>query len=213
VISDWLGKQVSLCLRAPASDTQHYRRVQPGASIAGKLARSSVLRKAIAKLAMVGPGGRALQRDFGRQAGEPLPDLSEFPAELFEYVSPPGTYFDAYPIHIITTATLAALRDKDPKSDWDARRFRPNFVVETDASLRGLVEAAWEGRAVQIGELQLQCTVATPRCSMVMQEQPDLRKDAGVLRTIVRDANQCIGVYARVVQPGRVTRGAAVELA
>ena len=112
----------------------------------------------------------------------------------------------------MNTATLATLREKDPSSDWDARRFRANFVVATDEALRGFVEAAWTGRELRIGELQLQCTVGTPRCSMVMQAQPALRKDAGVLRTIVREADQCVGVYARVTQPGSVTRDADVEL-
>jgi len=212
MLSEHLGREVTLHPRRPASDTQHYRRVQPGASIAGVLARAPLLRKTMARLATVGPGGRELRADFGREAGEPMPDLSVFPAELFEYVAPLGTYFDAYPIHIVTTATLAALREKDPSSDWDARRFRANFVVETDQELRGFVEAAWSGRELRVGELRLQCTVATPRCSMVMQAQPELRKDAGVLRTIVRDAEQCVGVYASVTQPGRVARGASVEL-
>jgi uncharacterized protein YcbX len=212
LISELLGCEVTLHARRPASDTQHYRRVQPGASIGGALARMPLLRKTVARLATLGPGGRELRADFGREAGEPMPDLSVFPPELFEYVAPLGTYFDAYPIHVLTTATLAALREKDPASDWDARRFRANFVVETDEALRGFVEAAWSGRELRIGELGLECTVATPRCSMVIQAQPELRKDAGVLRTIVREAEQCVGVYARVTRAGRVVRGAEVEL-
>jgi hypothetical protein len=212
MLSEHLGREVTLHPRMPASDTRHYRRVQPGASIAGVLGRAPLLRKTMARLATLGPGGRSLRADFGREAGEPMPDLSVFPAELFAYVAPLGTYFDAYPIHVLTTATLAALREKDSSSAWDARRFRANFVVETDEALRGFVEAAWAGRELRIGELRVQCTVATPRCSMVMQAQPELRKDPGVLRTIVRDAEQCVGVYARVTRPGRVVRGADVEL-
>lgn len=211
LISELLGCEVTLHERRPASDTSHYRRVQPGAALAGVLAKLPFMRKTIARLATIGPGGRELRADFGRERGEPMPDLSVFP-ELFEYVSPLGTYFDAYPIHVLTTATLAALRQKDPKSDWDARRFRPNFVIETEDALRGLVEAAWAGRELRIGELRLKCTVATPRCSMIMQAQPALNKDPGVLRTVVREAAQCAGVYASVTQPGRVERGAAVEL-
>lgn len=212
LLSELLGVEVTLHARRPASDTQHYRRVQLGAAIGGAMARVPLLRKTVARLATVGPGGRELRADFGREAGEPMPDLSVFPPELFEYVAPLGTYFDAYPIHVLTTATLAALREKDPGSDWDARRFRANFVVETDEALRGFVEAAWSGRELRIGELCLECTVATPRCSMVMQAQPELRKDAGVLRTIVREAEQCVGVYARVTRAGRVASGADVEL-
>ncbi len=210
-VSAWLGREVTVWPREPASNKQHYRRVQPGAAVAGVLARSNVLRKVVSQLATVGPGGRELRDDFGRLPDEPLPDLSVFPAELFEFVSPPGTYFDAYPIHLITTASLAALRAKQPAADWDARRFRANFVIET-AGLEGLVEASWEGRVLQLGELSLECTVATPRCSMVSQPQPGLGKDSAVLRTIVREAKQCVGVYARVLEPGVVARGAEVVL-
>jgi hypothetical protein len=141
-----------------------------------------------------------------------MPDLSVFPAELFEYVSPPGTYFDAYPIHLVTTATLAALRDRLPEGDWDVQRFRPNFVVETGPELGGFVESAWSGRVLKIGDLRLECTVATPRCSMVTHEQPSLPKDPRLLRTIVREAKQCVGIYARVLRGASVERGAAVEL-
>lgn len=211
LLSELLGTEVTLHPRRPSSDTRHYRRVQPGASLAGALAKVPLLRKPLARLAALGPGGRELRADFGREKGEPMPDLSLFP-ELFEYVAPLGTYFDAYPIHIVTTATLAALRAKDPASDWDARRFRANFIVETDESLHGLIEAAWAGRELRIGDLRLQCKLATPRCSMIMQAQPELKKDPGVLRTVVRDAEQCVGVYASVTQPGHVERGAVVEL-
>ncbi|MET0283756.1 MAG: MOSC N-terminal beta barrel domain-containing protein [Polyangiales bacterium] len=211
-ISTFLGREVTVWPLMPASNKEHYRRVQPGAAVAGVLARSNVLRKAVSKLAMVGPSGRELREDFGRTKDEPLPDLSVFPAEIFEFVSPLGTYFDAYPIHIVTTATLDTLRAKHPDGDWDARRFRPNFVIETEPSLQGLAETEWEGRILTVGGLRLECTVATPRCSMVGQPTPNLKKDTSVLRTIVREANQCVGIYARVLQGAPVQRGAEVTL-
>jgi uncharacterized protein YcbX len=211
-VSALLGREVTVWPLQPASNKDHYRRTQPGAAVAGVLARSNVLRKAVSKLAMVGPGGRALRAEFGRMEDEPLPDLSVFPAELYEFVSPLGTYFDAYPIHLVTTATIEALRQKQPDGDWDARRFRPNFVIETEPSLHGLVEACWQGRTLSIGGLRLECTVATPRCSMVGQPTPALKKDTSVLRTIVREANQCVGIYARVLHAASVERGAEVSL-
>ena len=46
---------------------------------------------------------------------------------------------------------------------------------------------------------------------MTMQPQGDLPKDPGVLRTVVRHADQNLGVYASVVGPGPVAVGDPVE--
>jgi uncharacterized protein YcbX len=212
-VSGWLGREVTIWPRVSASNKQHYRRARAGASLAGTLARSNMLRKVVSQIAKVGPAGRELREELGRAADEPMPDLTVLPAEIFEYVSPPGTYFDVYPLHLVTTATLDALRAKQPDGDWDRRRFRPNFVIETEPSLEGLVEAGWEGRELRVGSLRLACTVATFRCSMIGQPQPELVKDTSLLRTVVREANQCVGIYARVLQAGSVVTGDAVELA
>jgi uncharacterized protein YcbX len=211
-LSEWLGRRVKLCERAPASDKRHYRRALPGASVAGFLARADAMRGVVARLATIGPAGKDLRADFGRERGEPLPDLSVFPAEIFEFVSPLGTYFDAFPIHFVTTATLAALRARYPEGDWDARRFRPNFVIESAPGLDGLIESQWGGRRLRVGRVRFECTVPTPRCSMVAQAQPSLSKDPKILRTIVRDAEQNVGMYARALGDGRIVVGDSVEI-
>ena len=142
----------------------------------------------------------------------PLPDFSTLPPALFEFTSPPGTYFDAFPIHLLTTSSLGALARLNPDSDWDARRFRPNFLVETVEGVGGLVEAGWGGRSVRLGRLVVRCEMPTPRCSMTIQAQAGLAKDPRVLRTIVRRAGQSLGAYASVQSPGHVSAGDEVEL-
>ena len=153
-----------------------------------------------------------MRRDFGREPGEPLPDLSVLPAEIFEFTSPPGTYFDAFPIHLLTTASLATLARHAPDAAWDARRFRPNFLIETVDGVEGLVESDWGGRALRVGRLRLKCEMPAPRCSMTIQAQPELPKDPRVLRTIVREAGQNFGLYASVESAGNVSVGDEVEL-
>jgi hypothetical protein len=111
---------------------------------------------------------------FGRTADEPLPDFSKFPRELFEYESPVGTYFDAYPLHVVTTATLERLAKDAPASRVDVRRFRPNFVIETAPELAGYVDAGWEGRSLRVGGLAIEATIACPRCVMVTHGFADL---------------------------------------
>jgi hypothetical protein len=47
---------------------------------------------------------------------------------------------------------------------------------------------------------------------MVTRDFADLSTDRQVLRTIVRHADQNVGVYASIVRPGTFEAGAAVEL-
>ncbi|HYC54377.1 MAG TPA: MOSC domain-containing protein [Candidatus Binatia bacterium] len=190
MLSRVLGKKVTLHPLHPAEDTDHYRRGLPDDT----------------------DFDRELRSLFGRTADEPLPDLSVFPPELFEFSSPPGTYFDAFPLHVLTTATLAALSAANPTSSFDRRRFRPNILIESASDQRGLVEAGWSGGELRIGKARIQVVMPTVRCSMTTQPQADLAKDPQVLRTVVRDAQQNVGAYAVVVEPGPIARGDSVEL-
>jgi MOSC domain-containing protein YiiM len=47
---------------------------------------------------------------------------------------------------------------------------------------------------------------------MVTRDFDDLPTDRQVLRTIVRHANQNVGVYANVVRPGTLEAGAPVTV-
>ena len=59
-----------------------------------------------------------IRAKFGLAEDEPLPDFSVFPlrklAELSRYVTPVGSLFDAYPVHVITRASLAAMAALTP---------------------------------------------------------------------------------------------------
>ena len=189
-LSDLLGKKVSLWSRRPADDLEHYRR-RPDANDLEK----------------------DLKEMFARVGDEPLPDFSLFPQELFEYTSPLGTYFDAFPIHFITTAWLGELARRNPESRFEVRRFRPNFLIEAASGVDGFAESEWSGREVRIGGTRLKVEVPCPRCVMTTQPTGDLPKDPGVLRTIVREANQNVGMYASVVGSGEVREGDVVEVA
>ena len=211
-LSEVVGRSVTLWPLRPASDRAHYRRAMPAARLVGFLSRSRSFRRLALGVMRVAGRDRELREDFGRVPGEPLPDLSALPAEIFEFTSPPGTYFDAFPVHLLTTASLDALARLNPDSAWDARRFRPNFLVETAEGVEGLVESGWGGRSLRVGRLVLKCEMPTPRCSMTIQAQAGFPKDPRVLRTIVREAGQNLGAYANVREAGRVSVGDEVEL-
>lgn len=211
-LSALVGCPVSLWPLQPAGHKAHYRRAQKGAAVLGWLCRSRRARRLLQKLIPYTGMDRELRAEFSREPDEPLPDLSLLPAELLAFTSPPGTYFDAFPIHLLTTASLATLARLHPDSAWDARRFRPNFVIETERSAAGFPENDWCGRTLRLGELVLSCAIPTVRCGMTTHAQAELPKDPAVLRAIVRDAGQNLGIYARVIHPGEAAVGQTVEL-
>lgn len=211
-LSQLLGRDVLLCSLRPASDKAHYRRAQPGVSILSRLSRFRPLRPHLGRLIGLAGLEAPFREMFSRKPDEPLPDFSTIPSKLFEFTSPPGTYFDAFPIHLLTTSSLAAMMRLNPAAAWDVRRFRPNFVIETKSGIEGLVEVSWSGRMLRLGELILKCETPTVRCGMTTHAQAELPKDPTVLRTIVRDAGQNLGIYASAINSRRIAVGDIVEL-
>ena len=207
-----LGKPVSLWPLQPASNTEHYRRRSKTARLYGRLARFRAFRAALPVLTSFGPANAELRESFSREPDEPIPDLSTLPAELFEFTSPRGTYFDAFPIHVLTTASLEMMKRLNPAATWDVRRFRPNFLIETDPAIKDPIEVEWGGQKVRLGAVELKCEIPTVRCGMTIQAQAEFPKDPSILRTIVKDADQNLGIYASVVTAGDVRVGDAVEV-
>jgi uncharacterized protein YcbX len=119
-----------------------------------------------------------------------------------------GTFFDAAVVHLLTTATLDRLREAYPRGRFEARRFRPNIVIEPPAGVSGFVESDWIGETLAIGdEVRLRITGPCPRCVMTTLPQGDLPKDPGILRTAVEQNQGHVGVYATVERGGRIRRG------
>ena len=206
-LTDLIGKPVSLWPLQPASNTEHYRRSSKTARLFGRLARYRVFRSALPRITSFGRANAELREVFSREPGEPIPDLSTLPPEILEFTSPLGTYFDAFPIHVLTTASLEIMRRLNRAATWDVRRFRPNFLIETEPSIKGLIEAEWSGQRIRIGNVELRCEIPTVRCGMTIQAQAELPKDPSILRTIVKDADQNLGVYASVIKTGELRIG------
>ena len=209
-LSRVFGKQVTLWPLQPASNTEFYRRAGTSARIAGRLTRFSSFRSLLPTLTSFGTMNRQMREMFSREADEPIPDLSRMPQEVLEFTSPLGTYFDAFPINLLTTASLNEMAKLNPSAVWDVRRFRPNFLI--DSELKGLIELEWTLQKLQIGSAVFKCQIPTARCGMTTHAQKELPKDPSVLRTIVKDADQNLGTYASVAIPGEVKVGDSVEI-
>ena len=189
-LSDLVGRTAELWPLQPASNPDFYKRYKPDEeTFMGEMAQV-----------------------FAREGDEPMPDLSLFPETLMDYVSIPGTFFDNEELNLLTDASLAYMRYKNPGADWDVRRFRPNFLIETNDGLQGLIENDWQGKTVKIGSATLQITMPTPRCGMIVRPQGDIEFDKTILRTVVKEADQNLGVGAHCLEAGEISVGDIVEV-
>jgi uncharacterized protein len=124
--------------------------------------------------------------------------------------APHVTHFDAFPIHVLTTSSIETMQRLNPAAMWDVRRFRPNFLVETDDGVEGLVEFEWS--TVRLGGVELKSEMRTERCAMATNAQKEIPKDPSILRSIVEAADQDLGIYASVLKMGEVRVGDVVEV-
>ena len=133
---------------------------------------------------------------------------------------PAGSFFDLFPLSVLTTSTLEQLNELRPESRFDQRRFRMNLIV--GAKEAGFVENKWVGRQLAIGDaVRIIVTMPDSRCVMTTLAQDELPRDNDVIRTLTRhnrvqvgDAGQfpCAGVYAVVEAPGTMRIGDRVTL-
>lgn len=190
VLSAATGRAVTLWPRRSPDDHAHYRR--------GRVTDAEL----------------RVQLDLAPE--EPFPDFSTLPedvlVELFDYVTPRGTYFDAMPLSLATSTAMDSLRAMIPAAAIDTRRFRKNIIVATDPDAEGFPEFDWLGRRLSIGEVVCEVTSSIPRCVMVGLPQAELPRDGSVLKTLSARTGMDFGVYLRVIEPGRITEGAAVHL-
>jgi uncharacterized protein len=130
------------------------------------------------------------------------------------------SFFDLYPLSVLTTSTLDQLGNLEPQSRFDVRRFRMNVIVDTPE--RGFVENGWLGRTLAIGDdVQLGVSLPDPRCCMPGLPQEDLPRDPQVLKALARHNRidvagalyPCAGVYAVAEATGTVRKDDSVSLA
>lgn len=135
---------------------------------------------------------------ISRHIGQPLTFVRE--ADI--------SHFDDGPVSLIGLASVRALADARGVP-IDARRFRANIRLDTE---RPFVEDEWIGRRVAAGTAVLEVALPSPRCVMINMASADLPEQPGNLAAIGRLHSQCLGVIAKVVTPGRIGTGDALQL-
>ncbi len=194
-INEWLSDQpdhpVTLWPLLPADQLDHHRRGAPDTE----------------------DFEQALRTVFGRLPDEPLPDLGVL-EELLEFESPPGTYFDTFPISVMSQQSLNTMNHLEGELRVEVRRFRPNLLVDvpaTDHPFR-FPEQAWVGK-LSIDTVKLKIEMTCPRCYMITLGFYDLSQTAQVLCKLVAASEGNLGVYVSMVQTNIVSAGDSVSLA
>jgi uncharacterized protein len=168
----------------------------------------------------------ALTREADRSPIDSPAEQRLIRAEPLALASPPGTFFDYAPVHLLTSATLARLQSLFPQGRFAPRRFRPNIMIAPTGAAEGFVENEWLGRCLHIGEhVRLNLIDPAPRCVVTTLAQGDLLHDPGILRTISQHSSAAsvtlapgvvfpavAGAYAAVEHGGTIQRNAVVVL-
>lgn len=134
--------------------------------------------------------------------------------------APGDSFVDYAPVHLITTATLAAVTSAVGTAPGP-RVFRPNLILATPG-LSGYAENDWVGRQLAIGgRVRLEIFLPTPRCAVPTLAHGQDPGNPQVLRALARgnrilvegfSLQTCAGVYARVVSPGLVRAGDEIRV-
>ena len=126
-----------------------------------------------------------------------------------------GTFFDSATMHVLATGTLAHMRSLVGEgAQLDARRFRPNIVVDTGATAKGFVEDEWLGQTLEVGDsVKIIAMEPALRCVMTTHRQEDLVRDLRIIRAAAQFHKATVGVFASIGAPGAVRVGDPVFLA
>jgi MOSC domain-containing protein len=176
---------------------------------------SSALGRDVALVSAQAQGTPPAAAEATAQSEEYWPDIEglDHRDTVTDFTLPSGTFFDCATVHVLTTATLAALRQHHPQGRFEVPRFRPNIVVAPEGNGTTYAEDSWIGRTLAIGgDVRLQITGPCGRCVMTTLAQGDLPKDTDILRTAVRHNRANVGVYASVVRGGTIRKGDRVTV-
>ena len=135
---------------------------------------------------------------------------SELSADGARLIKQDRGTFDAFPLSLITTQTLANLGEKVGLR-LDVRRFRPNLLIEAEGGA-DFPEDEWVGHVLRIGDLRMRVDKRDGRCVVVTIDPETCEKTPEILQKIVSDRDRCLGVYGSIVEPGQVREGDSLTL-
>ncbi|MGH7342007.1 MAG: MOSC domain-containing protein, partial [Candidatus Rokuibacteriota bacterium] len=80
------------------------------------------------------------------------------------------------------------------------------------SGVSGDAERSWPGKRLRLGEAVIDVASLRQRCVMTTYDPDTQVQDVSVLRRIVRELDGRLALDCRVIEPGRVAIGDAVEV-
>lgn len=141
-------------------------------------------------------------------------DVAEKFGQTVELMKLKHGIFDEAAVSVINLATISGIA-REAERDLDTRRFRPNIVLQTEAS-EPFLEDGWVGGRLVFGSEaagpMVNVTMRDERCVMINLDPDTAQSDPHIMKTVVRLNDNCAGVYGTVVRTGEIRVGQAVSL-
>ena len=154
------------------------------------------------------PEGKSFEID----SAEFLADLeSTTGRSLRVHVTQKGQH-DCRPVSIFSLSAAAKLGEETGMA-VDKRRFRANFYVEWDDQDDPYYEFSLVGKTLKIGDkLEVAVIERDPRCKMITLDPDTSEESPKLLQHVSRNHGGDAGVFAAVLQEGRVKKGDPIFL-
>ena len=119
---------------------------------------------------------------------------------------------DCRPLSIFSLSAAAKLGE-ETGMEVDKRRFRANFYVEWDDQSDPYYEFSLVGKTLKIGDkLEVAVIERDPRCKMITLDPETADEAPKLLQHVSRNLGGDAGVFAAVLQEGRVKKGDPIYL-
>jgi uncharacterized protein YcbX len=120
--------------------------------------------------------------------------------------------FDARPVSLISLSAVSMIGE-DMGMPMDKRRFRANFYVQWEHQEDPFFELTLVGKTLKIGDnLELTIVERDPRCKAITLDPDTAEMTPRLLKYLARNHDGDAGVFAVVLQRGRVNKGDPIIL-
>ena len=141
-----------------------------------------------------------------------IADLEKLTGRSLRVYTTQRGIFDARPVSLFSLSAAAKLGE-ELGMDVDKRRFRANFYVEWDDQDDPFYENSLVGRTLKIGDwLEVVIVERDPRCKMITLDPDTAEATPKLLQHLGRNHRGDAGVFAAVLQRGRVNKGDPILL-